>query len=1339
MAAVATVVAIALVATTMPWQPRTSVGPSARNVSASPSGQGSPEPSPTQRPSTLAYEPVAELTPGSAAGPVLALDSDFRLASLDGTPAAELAARLTVQPVLEFTVQPEADAASVRLRPNEPLTPGAVYRFTLAGPGGNTLDTWAFQARQSVQVVSTLPSDTETDVPLDTGIEITFDQDGVVDPASHVTIRPATSGRFEQHGRVLAFVPDRLKPATVYTVTVSKGVAVAGTGESLADDVRFQFETAATGTRPRVTFQFPDDVVEAATAPRPALVMWAFTEDDRTPPTSARMEVYRLPDLDAAVDAYRTLRGSARWARWSSDDLVPTAGLRRVAAFTARLQRTGESLWFRFPMALPAGSYLVQHPSPVRPIQTVLQVTDVAGYLAVSGTRMLVWANDLVSRGPLARARVDADGAFLGRTDGDGLLVANTPAILKGESEIGCSEPCAPVVIVTATNGRSAFLPASAGGYGYPTESFGGSSRNEGYWLVFHTDRTLYRRTDTVNVWGVVRNRDTGAVPETVDVRLVAGDASTAPSIAALHLRPGPTGAFTGSVRLNDLPEGYYELALRVGTEVIGSTAVSVDRILKPAYRLDVVTGRRVYLEGDRIAITARAAFFEGTPVPGVPLRIDGTVVGRLTTDAAGVAGHRTIARAEEDAIEYGGFSYQSVTVSPARAEEGEIGAASREFIVFPSSRMIDAQSTIRAGRVRVQGSVHLVARDRLETELAAGRSPWELDPRGAPVRGAVVTARFVEGILIRTQVGTTYDFIEKRVVPQYEYEERYQPAGVVRVRTNSAGAFVASVPDSRRGHDYLVSLSVGDPDGHPARAVTFASRPGRPFEANEGASLELTDPTADDSQGYGVGDRIDLTLRDGRPARAADRYLFFVAQRGLRTATVQRSPRYLSTFAPWAPPSFAITGVRFNGASYVEGGEYGPWFRAADRSVEVSLSTNRPRYAPGDQVDLEVATRDGAGRPVAATVIVQAVDEKLFQIGGAFDADPLGDLYQPVSSGILTHYASHRVLREGFGEGGDTTGGGDGERSDFRDALLFEAIDTGPDGRGSTTFRLSDDLTSWRVAAMAITADLHAGAGSIDVPVGLPFFVDASIAPEYLVGDRPSIQVRAYGSALAPGASVRISVGSDSLGLPARAITAHAFENVTIPLPPLARGTHTVTIAAQSGSGSSLLQDRLTRSFAVIESRLERTRTSYVNLAAAGPVGGGEGLTTLVISDASAGRYLPLLLEIAGRDSARLERALASAEATTLLSEQYGAPDGVGAGSEFDGGRYQTPDGGIAPVPYAGSDLQLSALAAIAAAGQFDIGQLRGYLDDAYADDSATRERRIYALAGLAALGAPV
>ena len=212
-------------------------------------------------------------------------------------------------------------------------------------------------------MVATLPGDTETDIPLDTGIEVTFDQDGVVDAASHVTIEPDVEGRFEQHGRVLAFVPDRpLAPATIYTVTVSRGVEVGGTGELLELDVRFQFETGAAGgqSAPKTTFQFADDLFESATRSKPTIALWAFQDqpdDDQPPPapTEARIEVHRLATLDDAIAAFREVRSFPRWARRATAELVPTAGLDRVFAFDARLRDSEGILWFELPERLPAG------------------------------------------------------------------------------------------------------------------------------------------------------------------------------------------------------------------------------------------------------------------------------------------------------------------------------------------------------------------------------------------------------------------------------------------------------------------------------------------------------------------------------------------------------------------------------------------------------------------------------------------------------------------------------------------------------------------------------------------------------------------------------------------------------------------------------------------------------------------------------------------------------------------------------------------------------------------------------------------------------------------------
>lgn len=332
--------------------------------------------------------------------------------------------------------------------------------------------------------------------------------------------------------------------------------------------------------------------------------------------------------------------------------------------------------------------------------------------------------------------------------------------------------------------------------------------------------------------------------------------------------------------------------------------------------------------------------------------------------------------------------------------------------------------------------------------------------------------------------------------------------------------------------------------------------------------------------------------------------------------------------------------------------------------------------------------------------------------------------------------YRSHRLPRPNAEDGGgDTTGGG---RDDFRDSLLFKTVDTGADGRATVTMHLSDDLTSWHVGASAIGAGLSAGEGSILIPVGLPFFAEATIAPEYLVSDRPEIGLRAFGTALKTTSKVTFAVDSSDLGLHVNGLRAGAFETVKVALPRLTLGRHQVTITARTGSGSKAREDRLTKTFTVIASRLERTRTAYKEIGGLSHLEGGAGLTEITVADAGVGRYAPLLFDLADPGSGRLERVLAGAVASSLAGSRFAAKDAVD-GSSFDRTTYLTPDGGLSVVPYGSSDLGASVLAALVAPDQLDKAQLSEYLEKIAGDESETRERRNEALAGLAGLGSAV
>ncbi len=212
----------------------------------------------------------------------------------------------------------------------------------------------------------------------------------------------------------------------------------------------------------------------------------------------------------------------------------------------------------------------------------------------------------------------------------------------------------------------------------------------------------------------------------------------------------------------------------------------------------------------------------------------------------------------------------------------------------------------------------------------------------------------------------------------------------------------------------------------------------------------------------------------------------------------------------------------------------------------------------------------------------MRAVDEKLFAMGAANMDDPLGELYASTDSGLVGDGLVPREARSGTrATARATTGGGGGDRGgreDFRDWLVAKLVTTGADGRATVSFDLSDDLTSWRVVGSAITAGLQAGVGHVHVPVGLPFFAEVVVAPEYLAVDRPAVRLRAYGSALRAGDPVRFTVTSGTVPLAAVTADATAFEPVEVELPAMPVGTHRLRVTATAPGRTPALSDTITR-----------------------------------------------------------------------------------------------------------------------------------------------------------------
>ena len=417
---VGAVALVALVGGMLYWRSTPDAGPGIAVASPSPSGApASATPIPLGGPGAPVadgtWSPMATLTADDVEGGVVALDSGFQLASLDGTPAADLAAHLAVDPPVAFTVAADGGGTSARITPTEPLTAGVAYRFKLTADDGRTLDSWAFQTHQPLHVVATVPGDQATGVPDE------HRDRGHVRPGRRRRRRRSHHHPAEGRRPLRAAWPDdRLRARQA----PRHGHDLHGDGPPRRGRRRARTRpsspTSASGSRrprppPRASYgrhsSSPTTCSNRRPPTGPSIAVWAFPESDDgdTAPTpkSARIEVHRLAGPRRRHRRLSPGPGAPALGAQTAVGARPDQGPRPGSPPSTRSSMTwtgtcGSSCRSGWPQA--GTSSRVR--SGTRPVQTILQVTDIAGYLVVSDTKTLVWANDLA----LGRAGRRSDG-----------------------------------------------------------------------------------------------------------------------------------------------------------------------------------------------------------------------------------------------------------------------------------------------------------------------------------------------------------------------------------------------------------------------------------------------------------------------------------------------------------------------------------------------------------------------------------------------------------------------------------------------------------------------------------------------------------------------------------------------------------------------------------------------------------------------------------------------------------------------------------------------------------------------------------------------------------------
>jgi uncharacterized protein YfaS (alpha-2-macroglobulin family) len=180
----------------------------------------------------------------------------------------------------------------------------------------------------------------------------------------------------------------------------------------------------------------------------------------------------------------------------------------------------------------------------------------------------------------------------------------------------------------------------------------------------------------------------------------------------------------------------------------------------------------------------------------------------------------------------------------------------------------------------------------------------------------------------------------------------------------------------------------------------------------------------------------------------------------------------------------------------------------------ELEVKVGHPDSArPGQKINLDLTLKDDQNRPVAGEVTLWLVDEAVLSLAKEESLKPLPhfiDQNAHVSSIRDTRNQIIGALLEEDEPGGDGEGGGEGSsitqvvRKNFKTVPYYQAtLTVDSSGHLIVPVTLSDDLTNFRVRAMAISGVRRFGFDQSTLHVRLPVIVQPQLPRFVRQGDR--------------------------------------------------------------------------------------------------------------------------------------------------------------------------------------------------------------------------------------------
>lgn len=777
------------------------------------------------------------------------------------------------------------------------------------------------------------------------------------------------------------------------------------------------------------------------------------------------------------------------------------------------------------------------------------QVTPWQVHAKIGHFSSLVWVTDMATGAPVDGAKVtfyrDAISALSQPSADNTLSTARTGA--NGLARLAGTESIDPMlelsrgygdetprIVVRVDKGDDMALLPAAWEFGIDTwrasnESIYAANRRKfGHIRAWGaTAQGIYRAGDTIEYKIYVRNEDDRTLtpaPKT-GYKLEIIDPMDNVVSTVDDVRLSNYGAFDGKFTVTEnAPVGWYQFRLsgdflpeqkslseyeQQQNYVWTPLRVLVSDFTPAPFRVSANLNGDLFADGQEVEVQSAARLHSGGPYTDANARVTANLM-PLGLNPKNPATAGFYFASSED--EYARQVHQENAPLNAQGDLETRFKLDVKDIVYGRLTVETAVQDERGKYIASQAQADFVGRDRFVgirgakwVYNAKEESKVEfivVDERGQIIEGLPVNVGFEKQVTKAAKVkgaGNAY---------LTEYSTEWEAAGECK-GTSGKGAEACSFTPGSAGY-YRATASIEDTQKRSHSSMQYLWVAGRDFVMWHNESDVLL-PIVPEKAEYNVGDTARYLVKNPWPGAEA---LVTVERYGVIDSFTMKlegstpiieipvKPDYLPGFYL----SIVVTSPRAAEAPIEGGVDMGkPSFRMGYvtvpvkdpyKQMTVSVKTDADVYRPRDKVTVTLngVPKFPQGRePVEFAVAV--LDEAVFDLiaGGAKAYDPYGGFYTLEGLDLKNYNLLTRLIgRQKFEKKGANPGGDGGADFAMRDLFKFVAywnpsLNADSKGNASFTFELPDNLTGWRVLAMAVTPTDRLGLGQGTFKVNRP------------------------------------------------------------------------------------------------------------------------------------------------------------------------------------------------------------------------------------------------------------